>query len=187
MIHAYVLNGYGSSLRETRTSRLVREELEEAAVDYTFEAHRAILLSSRSRKIRQRIQRLADREVALLLVGKSLGARNMVERVVNRMGPVRYRGIYLVTIDPCWPECWDLTPNLNHRTLRVERYVDAATNVQYITIDPREQAGAMLVVPKGVDVRHERVTDADHFTIVEHPATRAAIRDMVCRARRRND
>lgn len=186
MIHAYVLNGYASSLRKTRTANLVESTLEESGAEYALEAHRAMLISSRSRKVRRRIQRRADPEVALLLVGKSLGARNMVERVINRMGPVRYRGIYLVTIDPCWPACWDWTPNRNRAVLRLDRYVDDAINVQYVTSDDREQAGALLAAPRNVPLRNEFVTDADHFSVVDHPVTRHAIKTMVAKARSRS-
>jgi hypothetical protein len=169
-----VLNGWSASSRgkETRTHLLVKRELDEARANYHLLGLKAMFIHARSRRVKKFIQRHEHRDKALVCFGKSLGARNMVQRVLNTIGPLEYPEIYLMTIDPNWPESWDLTPNLNGHTLRLTRPVTRATNVYYLAPKgSRDQAGALLGSPKGVPTTNHPVKDCDHVSIVEHPKT----------------
>jgi len=172
-----VLNGWGSSSRrrETRTATMAREVTKGHVAEGRFLGLRAMLGWSRSRRVRRFILRHQNPHRSLLLVGKSLGARNMVSRVLNRMAtPLGYRRVGLVTIDPCWPTRWDLTPNLNRAVLKLTATVDQATN--FMAVLPQDQqAGAMVHGPRVVNVP---LSGPDHFTIVQAPEVRAELERM---------
>jgi hypothetical protein len=96
-----------------------------------------------------------------LLVGKSLGARNLVEGVLNRLKPLEYRKSALVTIDPNWPTFSDLKPNLNRQILHLQHEVGMAINV-YAVLPDDQQAGSLL---SAKNVENIPVFDYDHQTI----------------------
>lgn len=173
-----VLNGWSSKCREekTRTHRLVKRELDRAGADYELLGLRASFLYARARRVRRFILDHSGSGRVLVCVGKSLGGRNVVKRVLNHPGDLRHDKIYLLTIDPNWPETWDLTPNLNRSALRLQRPVTMAWNVYYVTPEPRTQAGARLIAPPGVPCVNEPVTDTDHIKIVGHPITEKFVR-----------
>lgn len=181
MIVAVVLNGWSSSSRKskTRTNALVEELLIESEVPFELLGLKSSFFKSRSRRIREHIEALQHPERSLLCVGKSLGARNMVQLVLNKLGPLSYRRILLGTLDPNWPESWDLTPNLNGRLLHLTCKVDRASSVYHLSTKPRKQAGALLAGPAGVRVDNFPVTDCDHYSIVRHPRSRKVLRELV--------
>lgn len=169
-----VLNGWGSSsrLRETRTAALVRRVTKGKVSIRGFLARRAMIGWARSRRFKRFILRREDPEETLLLVGKSLGARNMITRVLNQLPMLQYRKVALLTIDPCWPERWDWKPNLNRRVLELTHPVHRAVNV-YAVLPPDKQAGSMV----GLNLSNNMLTDlivqnvplmhVDHHTIVQ--------------------
>jgi hypothetical protein len=182
-----VLNGWSSSSRgkKTRTHLLVKRELDRAGADYELLGLKAMFLHARARRVKRFIQEHEGSDRRLLCVGKSLGARNVVQRVLNPIYRIKYEEIHLMTIDPNWPESWDLTPNLNRCTLRLTRAVTRAANIYYAAPKgSREQAGAQLVAPPGVPCVNEPVADTDHIKIVEHPLTKQFVRKAIKEALR---
>lgn len=175
MIVAAVLNGWGASMRrkETRTAALVREALD--GQDHIVLARRAMIGWARARMMRRFIRAHSSKENGLLCVGKSLGARNMVGRVLNRLEPLSYRRIALLTIDPCWPLRGDWRPNLNRHVLDLDFPVDRAVNV-YSRGGPDDQAGAML---RGNNVTNIPLTDVDHYSIVQDDVTAEELGELV--------
>jgi hypothetical protein len=109
----------------------------------------------------------------LLLVGKSLGAYNLVKRVLNKCPPWwdGYKAAALVTIDPCWPIRGNWRPNLNRCLLHLEPELDYACNV-YAVLPQDQQAGAMLAGPR---VHNCPVTEYDHYSIVNAPEVTLAL------------
>lgn len=182
-----VLNGWSSSSRgeETRTHLLVKRELDRAKANYHLLGLKAMFLYARSRRVKKFIQAHEHKDKALVCFGKSLGGRNVVQRVLNTIGPLQYQEIHLMTIDPNWPESWDLTPNLNRLTLKLTRPVTRAVNVYYAApAGSREQAGARLKAPPGVPCQNEPISDTDHIRIVEHPTTERFVRKTLQEAMR---
>ena len=183
MIVPVVLNGWSASTRRkrTRTHTLVDRILGETGAPHVpVLGLKSMLLYARSRRVRKHIQRYERNDRVLLCVGKSLGARNMVERVLNKMEKLQYRSVYLVTIDPNWPESWDLSPNLNGHLLRLTHPVTLAVNVYFAAQKgTTKQAGALLSTPKGVPCRNWPVTDCDHFSIVQHPKVRQVLKGVI--------
>ena len=173
-----VLNGWGSSSRrrESRTAALVRRTISNMGVEpEAIVTGRALLAWSRSRRYKRFIRHHQSYDRVLLCVGKSLGARNMVSRILNPLGDTGYKKTALLTIDPCWPIRWDLRPNLNHHTLHLSAYVDLAINVLCV-LPPAQQAGAILT---GQNVSNVPVTDHDHFSIVQSPDTKDALSSLL--------
>jgi hypothetical protein len=184
MIVAAVLNGWAASSRkeQTRTHTLVEALLGETGVPYELLGLKAMFVNGRSRRIRQFIIEKDRSENVLLCVGKSLGARNMVLEVLNQLPRLFYVKTFLGTIDPNWPESWDITPNLNRCILKLTRPMTAAANIYFVSKDPRQQAGAMLGASGDTPVLNIPVTDCDHFSIVQHPETRKMLQALVTRA-----
>jgi hypothetical protein len=161
MIVVCVLNGWSASSQyeETKTATLVERLTREH--ERLFLARRSALLRTRTRLYRRFIRRYDNRENELLLVGKSLGARNIVEGVLNRLKPLEYRRTALVTIDPNWPTFSDLKPNLNRQLLHLEHAVGMAINI-FAVLPENQQAGSLL---SGPNVENIPVSDYDHQTI----------------------
>jgi hypothetical protein len=178
-----VLNGWSSSTiaRETRTSRLVRELTWGLVPNGMFLSKKSMIFFTRSRNVRRFIMKHQSPNRALLLVGKSLGGRNMVERVVNKLPPAFrcYAATALVTVDPCWPTFWDWRPNLNDETLRLKYHVDRVVNV-YAKLPEGEQAGAKVETPRVyAPATNIGLTDVDHFSIVQSPTVRSVLRHTI--------
>jgi len=180
-----VANGFSASSRRkhTRTKALVERQLKELGCRYELYGKRSSFMLARSRRFRTFIKDYQGSGKALVCVGKSFGAKQMVQQVLNPIvEKLDYCGIYLVTIDPNWPASWDLTPNLNHSTLRLTKPITKAANVYFVTKGPRKQAGAILATPKGTPCRNFPLTDCDHYSIVEHAMTEHIVRAMIVEA-----
>lgn len=173
-----VLNGWGASSRrrETRTAELVRDVVKGLASEENILTRRSMLGMNRARLFHRFILSHQDDRRSLLVVGKSLGARNMVGGVLNRLPrSLAYRRTGLVTIDPCWPVPWDLTPNLNRSILHLRMRMGRATN--FLAVRPQdEQAGSMVQGPGVVNVP---LSDVTHTTIVQAPEVRSELEEMV--------
>ena len=170
-----VVNGWSASSRrrQTRTCALVERQIQKLDLNcQAFLAMKGSFLRSRSRTLRSFIRDNQRSGRTLVLVGKSYGAKVLVEKVLNQIAEkLDYFEIYLVTVDPCWPIWADLSPNLNGRTLRLTKPISRAVNVYFATKRPRKQAGALLVGPKGVSLMNVPLTDCDHYSIVQHDVT----------------
>lgn len=127
--------------------------------------------------MRRDIEQWASRDHRLLLVGKSLGAYNMITRVVNKLPAYTlglYKEVLLYTIDPCWPLLTDWAPNLNRQALVLKNQdVVVAKNV-YLAAPENEQAGCLVV-----GARNCALSGTTHQNIVSHPAVREGLYDFV--------
>lgn len=180
-----VANGWSASSRKlgSRTKALVEHQLKVLGLQYDMLGMRSSFLLRRSRQFRRFIRDHQGSGRSLVCVGKSFGGKQIVEEVLNPINErLDYCGIYLITIDPNWPACWDLTPNLNRHTLRLTKPITAAVNVYFATKEPRKQAGAMLVTPKGTPVKNIPLADCDHYSIVQNPMTEIVIRKTLLEA-----
>ena len=178
MIVAAVLNGWASSVSKTRTHHLVEELLVEHEAPFVLKGLKSSFFWSRSRELAKWIQRQESRDSRLLCVGKSLGARHMVERVLNQCFPTGYGQVRLVTIDPNWPEFWDWTPNLNRQSLKLAAPVTCAVNL-YVAGEPRQQCGARLMCTPTTECHNIIVPDCDHYSIVESPTVREVLDEII--------
>jgi hypothetical protein len=115
----------------------------------------------------------------LLVVGKSLGARNIVEVLNGLSARLKYKSVGLITIDPNWPLWSEMKwrPNLNGHCLDLIYPVDMAVNI-YAKCPMNEQAGSKL---RGSNVRNVELDSCDHHTIVFHPLVAMEITDTVKR------
>jgi hypothetical protein len=182
MIIAANLDGYSSSSRspDLRISTHLRFMLDDTERPYQLFTARSRMFRSKSRAARRFVRKHASPDNVLLCTGKSLGARNIVRYVLNIVGPLQYKRIYLLTVDPNWPEWWDLTPNLNDETLRLTRFVTEAINVRVISDDLRQQCGAELVGCG--EIVNYNVAGSNHQDIVNHPATLRTLARLVLEA-----
>lgn len=179
MIITVVLNGYSSSVDPTKTSMVVAGVLACLGAPHRTLALKARFAYGQTREVRKFIVSNDDQHHDLLLVGKSLGARNLVERVINRwVSYPSYRSVHLVTIDPNWPEPFNLRPNLNRSTLKMTRALDSATNI-FVVGRPDQQAGAMLVGPHGAPIINIPIVGSDHHAISSHPTVRKELSQLV--------
>ena len=173
MIITATLDGYSSGSYHNKTHQAVASVLAVEQAPHESLAIKSWFAWAPSRKVSSFVNKHANETNDLLLVGKSLGALHVVERVINRWVSLpKYRGIHLVTIDPNWPELWDWTPNLNRSTLKLSRKLTSATNIYSVAIDPRQQAGALLQGQGAVNIP---ILGVNHHTIDGRPE----IRDML--------
>lgn len=181
MIIAATLSGWSASSRplKSRTHEIVSEALEPHAHEHL--AKRAMFTKHRARRFRRFIQRYDFYTNTLLCVGKSLGAKVMVEQVLNRLPELHYKKVLCLTIDPCWPLKWDWTPNLNRTTLRLTHPVDWSINV-YLVGQPGQQCGAILAGPSHIENR--AVLRGTHHRMQEHAAVQGALDELVKEAHR---
>jgi len=179
MIIAACLNGWASFSAPTRTATIVRELLAQEGRPCEFIGLKSRFFWGRSTQIAKFVQRFENRHDDLLLVGKSLGAKHIVERVLNLAPGLRYRSIHLITIDPNWPTWRDWTPNLNGQVLHVTEPVDGATNLYVLAENKRQQAGALLGCLPGVPCKNVIVVGADHYSVVESPLVKQTIRKVI--------
>jgi hypothetical protein len=171
-----VLNGWGSSSRnrETRTAALVRDATDDIK-SRTMLAKRSMIGWARARRFRKFILEHQDPKQSLLCVGKSLGARNMVSRILNKLEPLEYYKTGLFTIDPCWPIKGDWKPNLNEKSLQLTHKIDKVINL-YAVLPKDQQAGSRVF---GDNVRNFPISDADHYSIVQHDLVADELGDLV--------
>jgi hypothetical protein len=178
MLVTVCLDGYSTSIRpgirEVLTNTLSRSDI----VNSPIFSKKSSMFKLRSRKTRKFILEHNKSSNNLLLVGKSLGAKHLVERVINKLPPLKYRKIGLFLVDPNWPTLWDWTPNLNGRVLTVKTRVDYAINVYYLG-KKREQAGARLCLNSDLPANNVALLDTDHQSIVNHFITRRKLYKMV--------
>lgn len=176
MLVIAVMNGWSASSRgkHTRTSALVERLTRDQK---RVMLHRkALLFASRARMFRRFIKKHESGRNRLLLVGKSLGARNLVVHVLNKFeAPLMYKRSALVTIDANWPVGFDLRPNLNKTVLELENEIDLVLN--YVAILPAcQQAGALI---RGENVFNDMVPDADHFSITKSAEVEFGIKSAI--------
>jgi len=173
MLIVAVMNGWSASVRrrETRTARMVREFLVGGGIEFKFLARRSMLLMSRCRKFRRYILKHNSPDNELLVVGKSLGGKNLVKGVLNELPKLKYRRTALLTLDPCWPISTDLRPNLSLRgcTLKLTHPVGCVINVYIEDPDPDAQTGARLVGDPAI-LNWPLSSEYDHFSIVNSDA-----------------
>lgn len=172
-----VLNGWGSSSRqrESRTANLVKSALFNRGLEGPFLGKRSMFLASRARRFRRFIRKHQSPELSLLCVGKSLGARNMVTRVLNNLPVLEYRKVGLLTIDPCWPRDGQLRPNCNREVLYLSYPVTVGINV--VAVLPQDQQAGSIVY--GENVSNVPLNDHDHISIVHSPDVHAALGDII--------
>ena len=167
MLIVAVMNGWSASSRrkETRTATLVREFLYGGGIEFKFLARKSMLFMSRCRKFRRYIMKHNSSENELLIVGKSLGAHNLVVGVLNELPKLRYRRTAMLTIDPCWPLLNDWKPNLNSFTLLLRKDLGLAINVYVESDDPDAQVGSRLG-PASPAIMNWPADGYDHYSIV---------------------
>jgi hypothetical protein len=170
MIIVAVLDGYSSSVAEVKTRHVVRDCLEKSAHknNFTIFARKSRFMRSTSRKLLKDIESKEFKSNKLLCVGKSLGGKHIVQRVLNKIGALFYDEVHLITIDINWP-AWNL--NLNGRTVKLKYPVDSAINL-YVHGKPRQQCGAQL---SGQNVQNIQVLGKNHHSIIESKEVRTAI------------
>lgn len=178
------MGGYSASSRR-RQSRIVQVVRRESRSYCShFYGRKSTFGKRRARECLEFIKAHADPDKGLLIYGKSLGAKHIIERVMNHPGPMRYRHVCLLTVDPNWPIWWPprWTPNLNDKQLRLWRVTTKAINLYFKSSDPFEQAGCRV---EGAHVENQPLFDVDHKTITTHPAVKTAIRELVVLANSR--
>jgi len=188
-----VLNGWSASSRSTRTADIVREELVDSKVKFEFLALKSHFCWSADRKMLRWLEIMISRPEklypgprALFLVGKSLGAVHLIERVLPQVSLLPFcPPIFIFTVDPNEPRRWDLTPNLNSEGLPVVARVRHAINVYVMSPDKQRQCGARLR-PMGSNtddnIENLPVSDRlgyDHYSIVGSEIVRNALRNMI--------
>lgn len=195
MIIVGVMNGWSASVKKTRTSRLVKrlmdENFDNTGEEYKFRSYRSVLwkpIDIRSQMMRRYVRRNQSSNNTLLLVGKSLGARNMVKRVLNPLQFLCYAKMALVTIDPCWPIKGDPTPNLNSRKLVLITPCQRVDNI-YLVAQEYEQAGARVFTVEGPNATNIAIPSCPvlglrqvsntHQNIIEHPIVLDRIKDAI--------
>jgi hypothetical protein len=172
-----VLDGWSASARreEDRISSIVREIVKYDAFEENILTKKSLLGMSRSRRFRNFILSKQGSDRSLLVVGKSLGARNIVEGVLNKLPErLNYRKTGLITIDPCWPTWKDFTPNLNKKILHLEHNMGRAVNIMAI-LPSDQQAGSMV---RGSNVRNVQLYDYTHNSITMSRDVRVEIEFM---------
>lgn len=175
VIHVVVLNGASSSIREVKTHHIIREILQDHGIKYTLYWEKASRRNAG--KILDYIEDNESFSNTLICVGKSLGGKYMVKKVLNKIGAPFYHKIFLLTIDINWPILfWDWTPNLNKKTVNLKCPVRYAANI-YVEGKPKQQCGALLA---GKNVRNIPVTGVNHYSVIHHKKVRSTMKDILC-------
>jgi hypothetical protein len=146
--------------------------------EHVFLGRRALLGRHRCRRFRRFIDQHSCNDNRLLVVGKSLGARNLVSHVLNPLGNslLMYRRVGLLTVDPCWPLWHDWAPNLNGEVLDLTAPVDRAINV-FLDAPPDQQAGSLVAGAMNRQV--EAIHDVDHGSMSTHPLAIYSLREIL--------
>lgn len=180
-----IINGYSASLREEneKSSGVVQKCLDiEEVNSYVMVDRKATILRLETRHVRNFIKAHQGLNSSLLCVGKSLGARRIINNVLNKIDVRKgYERIGVVTIDPNWPVFRDPNPNLNKKALYINHMVDYCRNVYLCSSDPRSQAGARVYTQYTCDRRNIAVnrSGVDHSSITETPEAEGAIRYVI--------
>jgi hypothetical protein len=191
MIVVAILEGYSASSR-SRTIIDVYEQAEREAKLLNDQpivvlGEKSSILRSRSRKMRKFITQHAYPTSKLICIGKSYGAKQMIDRVINKIPFSTWKVFsetYLITVDPCWPKLWDWTPNRNADKLHSPQWINRTRNI-FLFAPKRMQAGAALVSTElfyswdGQQLDSQRSIGLEppytHYSIIEAPEVKREI------------
>jgi len=185
-----ILDGYSASITDTNMYDVVTQILLDYGKDTKHEVcyERSKIFDRKgNEKILRFIFEHESEDNTLLCVAKSLGAKRMINNVLNRLAlrknSLNYKRVYCFTIDPNWPLWYDLTPNLNNRKLTIKYPVDNFINV-YVHGKRHQQCGAKVLskyIPKNqaLIVHNVPVYKYDHYSIVGSPNVRERLGVMI--------
>lgn len=181
-----VMNGYSSSSTATRTSEVVKKMLTVRGRPFTLWTARSHFAWSAARRMVRWVEseRRSNPDAPLVLVGKSLGAVHIIERVLPQVALTGDDAapVYLLTIDPNYPTWKDWAPNLNQVTLRIPCRVARATNVYVLSHQTGRQCGARVEGDPRDLVENIPVSDRlgyDHYSIVKSGIVSGALWDLL--------
>lgn len=179
MIVTAILDGFSTSSRpfRYRLHPIILWALQDT--EHVALAKRALFAPHRARTMRRFIAKHDNYENTLLVCGKSLGGKIMIDDVINKMPRLSYKKLFILIVDANWPTCKDWTPNLNHKLLHINRPFDHAINVMNIATTPHQQAGAMIVGPCGYKLENRMIKGWSHKTIVDSPQITAAVEELI--------
>lgn len=178
MIVVPIIDGWSASSRPFHL-RLKTAAMKVLPHDAVVLAKRALFSKHRSATFRRFVVEHDHSDNVLLACGKSLGAKVLVDDVLNWLGPLSYRKVLILTIDPNWPTLKDWTPNLNRCVLQINRPFSRAINVVLVAGSPSQQAGAILSGPCGDKVENRMVHGTTHRDIVDHPEVSMAFINLI--------
>ena len=177
MLAVAAMSGWSASSRSrhSRISHIVDERTKH--YDRVFLGKRALLGRHRCRRFIRFITNNAVKGNSLLVIGKSLGARNLIEYVLNPMDCylMIYDKVLVLTVDPCWPSWDEWRPNRNDEPLKLTAPVDKAINI-YLSAPTDEQAGAPVVGAENWIISDSSTT---HRNIVMHPWVKVGLNELL--------
>ena len=167
------MDGFSSSIRDLRTHDIILHEIKGCKYKLIWRRGNAFRFGTRA--IRKFIVKNQSKDNILLLVGKSLGGKEIINNVLNKLPTLNYSTINLLTLDPCWPLLTDWTPNLNDYELEVTYPINKGINLQVIGT-PNQQCGAKVVGP---NIKNVEIFNSDHYSIIVNPEVKVAIRRLI--------
>jgi hypothetical protein len=196
------VDGYSTSSAMYDLETTTRCVLDVNQVDFSLVGVRSRLVVPTWRKVIRHLKHERAASPTVLLVGKSLGAKIILNKVVLRALDM-YEHVYVFTIDPCWPR-WgveptrhglqvprvDWTPNRNGDVLVVPAGVTEAVNVYVESADASQQCGCPVARDrKGKGVVRNMAFSAshgyDHWNVVGSKAVKSELGKLAVRAARR--
>lgn len=168
-----VLEGYSRSTSPVDLSDLVMAEVGDHPCSALIA--KAWLGRHQVRRVARYLQCHQGPGQVYVLVGKSLGARNLF-LALDATGPLVARAVSVLTIDLNYPLFfdWNWTPNLNSVTVPLPWLATRAINIYSDEPRPRKQAGALVDGAENIPV-----LGYDHQSIVGAPIVRSALRAML--------
>lgn len=166
MIVLAVLEGYSRSTSPVDLSDMV-EALLKGQV-YKRLIKKALFGDHQVKRFVKYVHENESKDNVLLLVGKSLGGRNII-RVFNQVDVEAYKSVVLFTIDVNWPTWKDIAPNLNNYVVPLFNTPDMAVNVYLKAQKKRQQAGCRVSGAMNIQIIDSSVT---HHNIVGARAVR---------------
>jgi len=188
MLVVGVLNGFSGSVKKhsSRTSGVVLALLrDEYKAHYIWRADRSSFLGLGAGRLREFVQEHNAKENSLLLVGKSFGAKNLIDHVVEPLWKnvmLYYKQLFLFTIDPCWPSPTNWSPNRNAEVLKVRAHLTLGRNIQVLA--PTNEMGGARVEGPAMENIEVHWPEADHFSIVQRPIVKETLRGLLRRVSR---
>lgn len=173
MIAIITLDGYSASCRKVKMQDLVDEWLHDLRVelkDYRLvkTGMKSTMIRSRKRKIRKWIINHSDIADVLICVGKSYGAKNLLDGILPhkdvQQALLNYNAVGMLTVDVNFPIWKDWTPNLNHYHFNLPKLIDVASNIYVKKTNKRKQCGAVV---NGADNMWLR--GYDHYSVIHAP------------------
>jgi hypothetical protein len=173
MIAIITLDGYSASCRKVKMSDLVDEwlyDLRTEIKDYRLAkmSMKSTMIRSRKRKIREWIVNHSDIADMLICVGKSYGAKNLLDGILPhpkvQRALLNYNAVGLLTVDANFPIWSDWTPNLNDYHFNLPQLVDVAVNVYVQKSNKRKQCGAIVNGSENLSLR-----GYDHYSVIHAP------------------